>query len=109
MRLAPGLSDDRAYLAALRHRAGGGDLETIDEVVAAYERLGEPEAGLAFLDSLSSGPHAREVMERNAQLAERAQAATAVPSSCTASCNSASAPGPSTRSSAPICSTWVAG
>ncbi|WP_454766204.1 tetratricopeptide repeat protein [Cupriavidus campinensis] len=72
MRLAPGLSDDRAYLAALRHRAGGGDLKTIDEVVAAYERLGEPEAGMAFLDSMSRGPHAREVMERNAQLAERA-------------------------------------
>ncbi|WP_455155221.1 tetratricopeptide repeat protein [Cupriavidus campinensis] len=72
MRLAPGLSDDRAYLAALRHRAGSGDLKTIDEVVAAYERLGEPEAGMAFLDSLSSGPHGRAVMERNAQLAERA-------------------------------------
>lgn len=72
MRLAPGLSDDRAYLAALRHRAAGGDLKTIDEVVAAYERLGEPEAGMAFLDSLASGPHGREVMERNALLAERA-------------------------------------
>lgn len=72
MRLAPGLSDDRAYLAALRHRAANGDLKTIDEVVAAYERLGEPEAAMAFLDSLSSGRHAREVMERNAQLAERA-------------------------------------
>lgn len=72
MRLAPGLSDDRAYLAALRHRATRGDLKTVDEVVAAYERLGEPEAAMAFLDSLSNGPHAREVMERNAELAERA-------------------------------------
>lgn len=72
LRLAPGLSDDRAYLQALRHRASRGDLKTVDEVVAAYERLGEPEAAMAFLDSLSNGPHAREVMERNAELAERA-------------------------------------
>ncbi|WP_019448879.1 tetratricopeptide repeat protein [Cupriavidus sp. BIS7] len=72
MRLAPGLNDDRAYLAALRHRAKGGDLKTIDEVVAAYERLGEPEAGMAFLDGLANGPNARQVMERNAELAERA-------------------------------------
>ena len=72
MRLAPGLNDDRAYLAALRHRAAGGSEKTIDEVVAAYERLGEPEAGMAFLDSLSGGPKARYAMERNAELAERA-------------------------------------
>jgi len=72
MRLAPGLNDDRAYLAALRHRATGGDLKTIDEVVAAYERLGEPEAGMAFLDGLANGPSARQAMERNAELAERA-------------------------------------
>ncbi len=71
-RLAPGLSDDRAYLAALRHHAAGGDLKTIDEVVAAYERLGEPEAGMAFLDTLANGPNARQVMERSAHLAERA-------------------------------------
>lgn len=72
MRLAPGLSDDRAYLAALRHRAQGGDLKTVDEVVAAYERLGEPEAAMAFLDGLGNGPRARQIMERNAALAERA-------------------------------------
>lgn len=72
MRLAPGLNDDRAYLAALRHRAGGGDLKTIDEVVAAYERLGEPEAGMAFLDTLAKGPNGHQAMERNAELAQRA-------------------------------------
>jgi len=72
LRLAPGLNDDRAYLAALRHRAGSGDLATIDQVVATYERLGEPEQGLAFLQSLSHGPNARQIMERQAELAERA-------------------------------------
>ncbi|NUO86621.1 MAG: tetratricopeptide repeat protein, partial [Cupriavidus sp.] len=72
MRLAPGLSDDRAYLAALRHRAGGSDLKTVDEVVAAYERLGEPEEAMRFLEGLSRGPKAREIMERDAELAERA-------------------------------------
>ncbi len=72
MRLAPGLNDDRAYLAALRHRAGSGDLKTMDEVVATYERLGEPEAAMAWLDTLAHGPDGRQVMERNANLAERA-------------------------------------
>lgn len=72
LRLAPGLNDDRAYLAALRHRAGTGDLATVDQVVATYERLGEPEEGLAFLQSLSHGPNARPIMERQAELAERA-------------------------------------
>src|SRR5207253_6707367 len=72
LRLAPGLNDDRAYLAALRHRAGSGDLATVDQVVATYERLGEPEQGLAFLQSLSHGPNARQIMERQAELAERA-------------------------------------
>ncbi len=72
LRLAPSLNDDRAYLAALRHRAGTGDLPTVDQVVAAYERLGEPEEGMAFLQSLSHGPNARQIMERHAELAERA-------------------------------------
>ncbi|MEM5274814.1 tetratricopeptide repeat protein [Cupriavidus taiwanensis] len=72
MRLAPGLSDDRAYLAALRHRAGGSDLKTVDEVVAAYERLGEPEEAMRFLEGLSRGPKARDIIERHAALAERA-------------------------------------
>jgi hypothetical protein len=72
LRLAPGLSDDRAYLAALQHRARSGDLKTVDEVVAAYERLGEPQDAMAFLSALSHGPNAREIIERHAQLAERA-------------------------------------
>ncbi len=72
MRLAPGLSDDRAYLAALRHRAGSGNLKTVDDVVAAYERLGEPEEAMAFLQGISHGSAAREIMERHAALAERA-------------------------------------
>jgi len=72
LRLAPALNDDRAYLAALRHRAGNGNLATIDEVVATYERLGEPEDAMAFLQGLSQGPNARPAMERQAELAERA-------------------------------------
>lgn len=72
LRLAPGLSDDAAHLLALRHRARAGDPRTVDAVVAAYERLGEPEQAMAFLDGLSRGPNAREIMERNAALAERA-------------------------------------
>lgn len=72
LRLAPGLSDDVSYLAALRHRLKPGDLPTIDAMVDAYERLGEPDRAMALLDSLSHGPNARQVLERNGALAERA-------------------------------------
>ena len=69
--LAPALNDDRAYLTALRHNPHN-DLATIDTIVAAYERLGEPETALDYLDELAQGPLARSVMERKAELAQRA-------------------------------------
>ncbi len=74
MRLAPGLNDDRAYLAALRHRVRTerGNLELVDQVAAAYERLGDPKAALTFLSESAKGPRRREVLERYAALAERA-------------------------------------
>ncbi|WP_428852770.1 tetratricopeptide repeat protein [Imbroritus primus] len=74
LRLAPGLNDDRAYLAALRHRVRTerGNLELVDQISSAYERLGEPEAALAFLKESATGPRRREVLERYGELAERA-------------------------------------
>lgn len=74
LRLAPALNEDHAYLAALRHKAGSqpADIKLLDQIVAAYERLGEPAQGLAYLDSVARGPNRQAVMERYAQLAERA-------------------------------------
>ncbi|QHB59459.1 tetratricopeptide repeat protein [Ralstonia solanacearum] len=74
LRLAPALNEDHAYLAALRHKAGSqpADMKLLDQIVAAYERLGEPTQGLAYLDSVARGPNRQAVLERYAQLAERA-------------------------------------
>ncbi|WP_405124720.1 tetratricopeptide repeat protein [Ralstonia pseudosolanacearum] len=74
LRLAPALNEDHAYLAALRHKAGSqpADMKLLDQIVAAYERLGEPAEGLAYLDSVARGPNRQAVLERYAQLAERA-------------------------------------
>jgi thioredoxin-like negative regulator of GroEL len=74
LRLAPGLNDDRAYLAALRYRLRSepGNLELVDQISGAYERLGESEAALAFLKGSATGPRRRAILERYAELAERA-------------------------------------
>jgi len=74
LRLAPALNEDHAYLAALRHQASRnpGDMKLLDQVIAAYERLGEPVQGLAYLNSIAHGPHRQVVLERYANLAERA-------------------------------------
>ncbi len=74
LRLAPALNEDHAYLAALRYQASRqpGDMKLLDQVIAAYERLGEPVEGLAYLNSIARGPHRQAVLERYAILAERA-------------------------------------
>lgn len=74
LRLAPALNEDHAYLAALRYQASRnpGDMKLLDQVISAYERLGEPVQGLAYLDSIAHGPHRQVVLERYANLAERA-------------------------------------
>lgn len=73
LRLAPGLNDDRAYLAGLRHRVRNepGNLELVDQVASTYERLGEPDAALAFLKETATGSRRRAVLERYGELAER--------------------------------------
>ncbi|CAJ0725569.1 tetratricopeptide repeat protein [Ralstonia mannitolilytica] len=74
LRLAPALNEDHAYLAALRYEASRqpGDMKLLDQVIAAYERLGEPEQALAYLTGIARGAHRQAVLERYAMLAERA-------------------------------------
>lgn len=74
LRLAPALNEDHAYLAGLRYQASRqpGDMKLLDQVIAAYERLGEPVEGLAYLNGIARGPHRQVILERYAMLAERA-------------------------------------
>lgn len=74
LRLAPALNEDHAYLAGLRYQASRqpGDMKLLDQIIAAYERLGEPVEGLAYLNSIARGAHRQAVLERYANLAERA-------------------------------------
>lgn len=74
LRLAPALNEDHAYLAGLRYQASRqpGDMKLLDQVIAAYERLGEPVEALAYLNGIARGPHRQVILERYAMLAERA-------------------------------------
>ena len=74
LRLAPGLFDDRALLAALEHELAraGADPKLLAQVLATYERLGEPQAGLAFLEKTYARRPEPALLEAMAKLAERA-------------------------------------
>jgi hypothetical protein len=73
LRLAPGLFDDVALAAALRHRLARGPQEPhlVQELVAAYERQGKPELALAYLQELGRRQPAAEWLLLEAELAER--------------------------------------
>ncbi len=70
LRIAPGLFDDAALIPALRRElaAKPGDLRLTRELVAAYERIGEPAPALALLERQSHPA----LIELLAELAERA-------------------------------------
>ncbi|RQH07104.1 tetratricopeptide repeat protein [Paraburkholderia dinghuensis] len=72
-RLAPGLDDDAATLAAMLHQSERSptDLKLVDQVVAAYERLADPDGGLRFLMSRARGAMREPLLNRYAVLAER--------------------------------------
>lgn len=74
LRIAPMLDDDKAYVRALAHASAAlpDDLKLVDQVIAADERLGLPNDGLAFLRDHTSPHHAEEITARYAALAERA-------------------------------------
>lgn len=73
LRLAPGLFDDAALIPALKRELSQkpNDLRLIREIVAAYERLAEPQSALNFLDQITARRAPPEVLEIQAELAER--------------------------------------
>lgn len=73
-RLSVALYDDVTYIEALRHReiSVAEELLAVDQIVATYERLGDPENALQFLRShAEKSKHPQELLERYATLAER--------------------------------------
>ncbi|MEX8191828.1 tetratricopeptide repeat protein [Comamonas guangdongensis] len=71
MRLAPGLFDDRALVAGIKHELGRrpGDAALQLALVQAYERQAEPQPAIDYLQAHGSTPQAQILL---AQLAERA-------------------------------------
>ena len=74
LRLAPGLFDDAALIPALRYQLvkHPNDLRLIRELVAAYERLGDPRPAIAYLEIQTRHQARPEILELLAELAERA-------------------------------------
>lgn len=74
LRLAPGLTDDEALVAALEWdaRRQTPDPTRLAAVVATYERLGRVQEALAFLQARAGDKAPAEVLEALEQLAERA-------------------------------------
>jgi len=71
LRLAPGQFDDAALVQAIRHQLASqpDDLPLIEALVQAYERLGDPDPALSYLQQHAKTPATLEIL---AQLAERA-------------------------------------
>ena len=76
LRLAPGQFDDAALIQALRYQLSHQPdaLPLIRELVAAYERIGEPQPAIDYLRQQARSP---ETLELLADLAERAGQADA--------------------------------
>lgn len=74
LRLAPGLFDYEALVPALQYqlRQTPGDRKLIQNIVFAYEQLGEPEAALSFLERIAAGRDDPYLSEQLADLADRA-------------------------------------
>lgn len=74
LRLAPGLLDDRALLAAIQYQIAGqpDDIALYRQAIATWERLGEPLAALAFLEPRSRHGQHGMLVEMMADLADRA-------------------------------------
>ncbi|MCD6061021.1 MAG: tetratricopeptide repeat family protein, partial [Moraxellaceae bacterium] len=71
--LAAQLFDHEAWLAVQQREARTypEDGNRLDDLVLAYEQLGRPEEGLAFLAQLSAAQPTRALLEARARLAER--------------------------------------
>ena len=74
LRMAPGLFNDQALLGALHYQIDRepNDLRLLKELVATYERLGDPQAALAYLDRFNRQHASPASLELAAELAERA-------------------------------------
>ncbi|MBI2308271.1 MAG: tetratricopeptide repeat protein [Rhodocyclales bacterium] len=74
LRLAPGLFDDEALRPALHYQLTRhpGDPRLIRELAATYERLGDPQGGLRFLEQTYARMRQPWLLEQMAELAERA-------------------------------------
>jgi predicted Zn-dependent protease len=73
LRLAPGLFDDQALLAALRYQLARtpGEAQLQRALVDVYERLGQPQEALQYLRSLRRRSADSQLLEAIAVLAER--------------------------------------
>ncbi|GAB2898671.1 hypothetical protein GCM10027046_30750 [Uliginosibacterium flavum] len=74
LRLAPGLFDDQALQLGLNFELSQNpdDLRLLSALVDVYERMGEPEAGIAILQGFIAKHPSEEPMQALADLAERA-------------------------------------
>ncbi|MFT4242907.1 MAG: tetratricopeptide repeat protein [Acidovorax sp.] len=71
LRIAPGQFDDQALVQALHYQLRGNptNMELVRELVDAYERLGEPQPAIDYLEKHGTSIEARELLAR---LCERA-------------------------------------
>lgn len=74
LRLAPGLLNDRALLAALQYQISRqpDDMLLYRQAIATWERLGEPQSALAFMEPRSRQGQRGMLLEMMADLADRA-------------------------------------
>lgn len=74
LRLAPGLLNDNALIAGLQYQLGKqpDDQRLLQELVAAWERQGEPRTALDFLDRHNRRNARPQTLEMMADLADRA-------------------------------------
>lgn len=72
-RMAPMLADDEAWLAWQQHEAQRhpGDTAQMNSLLSAFERVGRPQEGLAFLAELRRRHPHKAVVEAESLLAER--------------------------------------
>lgn len=74
LRLAPGLFNNKALIPALRYQLSKQprDQRLLNELIAAYERDGDPQTALDFLDNHLKHHATAESLELMAELANRA-------------------------------------
>ena len=73
LRLAPGLFDDEALRPALEYqlRRQPANEALVGELIATYERLGNPKGAMALLEQIHAQRRQPELLTRMAELAER--------------------------------------